>query len=100
MVVKSANVAGQIPVFTANTMKRCKIFAVLGIKVNDQIQSAESAMQCIAMHTYLPNGVAARLRRSKNVRKMAIRTSIPAATERHTAARFCPPDAEVLGSYP
>ena len=37
MSVKSANNAGQIPVFTANTVRRCKMFAVLGTKINDQM---------------------------------------------------------------
>lgn len=59
---------------------------------------SESATRHIVALTYLAIGVAARLRRSKNVRKMAIKTSIPAATVRHTVAMFCAPDGKVFDS--
>lgn len=38
------------------------------------------------------------LRRSKNIMKIAIRTSTPAEIERHEMPRSCPPSAEVVGS--
>lgn len=64
--------AVQEPVFTANTVRRCKMCAVLVMPV------------------------AFRSRMSKNVMTIAIRTSTPAATERHKVSRIYAFDAEVV----
>ena len=48
--------------------------------------------------TYLANPVVSRLRTSMYVRKMAIITSTPAATDKDTVSALCSPDTEVFGS--
>ena len=50
------------------------------------------------MHAYLAKPVGVRSRRSKNVKKAAIRISTPAATESVMVARVCPDDTEVFRS--
>ena len=57
----------------------------------------ESAIQHKVMRAYLARPVGVRSRTSKNVKKMAIRISTPAATERHSVIRIYPQDGEVFG---
>ena len=91
---KRANVAVQIPAFTANRVRRCKMCAVLVDQYSD-VFSWRYGIWALGAYTEYP--VAIRSRTSKNVKKMAIRMSTPAATERVEVAISCPPDAEVVG---
>ena len=50
------------------------------------------------VRAYLAKPVQVRSRTSKNVKKMAIRISTPAATERHSVIRICPQNTEVFSS--
>ena len=59
---------------------------------------SESAGWHKVVHPYLAKPVAVRSRTSKNVKTIAIRISIPAATERHRVARVCPQDIENFNS--
>ena len=97
MTVKRANVAVQVPVFTANTVRRCKMCAVLASNTHDQIHP-KSATASRFVVPYLANAVPVRSRTSKNVMQMAIRTSSPAVIERDTLARACSPDIQGLDS--
>ena len=58
----------------------------------------ESAIRHKVVRAYLAKPVAVCSRTSKNVMKMAIRISTPAATESVMVARVCPKDSEVFGS--
>jgi len=96
-----ANVAVQIPEFTTNTVRRCKICAVLADQHSDAL-----SWKCDtwAFRAYLENPVAIRSRTSINVKTTAIMTSTATATQRDEEAIFCPPNGEVIssehGTYP
>jgi len=90
-----ANVAVQIPEFTTNTMRRCKVCAVLADQHSDAFSGKCDAR---AFRAYLENPVAVRSRTSKNVKMMAIRTSTATATQRDEEIISCPPNGEVISS--
>lgn len=87
MRVKRANVAVQIPVFTAITARSCKMCAILadGNSLSDTFLVRQKAMVAHAAKL-----VAVRSRRTNNVAKIAIRISTPAGTEKHMVVRICP----------
>ena len=86
--------AVQAPVFIANTVRRCKMCAVLVDQHSDVFSHRHGTW---ALHAYPECPVAVRLRTSKNVKNPAIRISTPAATKRDEVAISCPPNAEVVG---
>jgi hypothetical protein len=91
---KTANVAVQIPAFTANTVRRCKMYAVLVDQHSDVFSWRHGTW---ALRAYLENAVVVRLRTSKNVKTAAIKMSTPAAIERDEVPISCPADTEVVG---
>jgi len=95
MRAKTANMAGQIPVFTANMVRRCKMCAVL---VGQHLDMLSWQHDTWILGAYLANPVVVRFRRSKNVTAIAIRTSTTAPRTRHEVAIPCPANAEVIGS--
>lgn len=93
MTAKTANVAVQIPVFTAKMVRRCKMCAVLV----DQHLVVFSRRQDISAYFAIPV-MADRVRTSKYVKAIAIKTSTAAARARDEMTKPCPPDTEVINS--